>query len=119
MTQEPIYDKQDQLEKIQDALIAGENVRGVFDMKGGGTGFLGVTDKRLIFYDKAFMRKSKAMVSIPFSRIVSIASKDPGGLFGSLSSELIIRTAADAYEFEFRGGDKAHKAYELIVPQIL
>ena len=119
MTQEPIYDKQDQLEKIQDALIAGESIRGVFDMKGGGTGFLGITDKRLIFDDKAFLRKSKAMVSIPYSRIISIASKDPGGLFGSLSSELVIRTSGADYEFEFRGGDKAHKAYELIVPQIL
>ncbi len=93
MTQAPIYDKQEQLEKIQDALIESERITGVFDMEGGGAGFLGITDKRLIFYDKAFMRKSKAMVSLPFSRVV--------------------------YEFEFRGGDKAHKAYVLIVPQIL
>ena len=119
MTQEPIFDKQDQLEKIQATLIEGEQLRAVFDMKGGGTGFLGITDKRLIFYDKAFMRKSKAMVTVPYSRIIAIASKDPGGLFGSLSSELTIRTSGEAYEFEFRGGEKAHQAYNLIVPQIL
>ena len=119
MSQEPIFDKQDQLEKIQDTLIEGEHLKAVFDMKGGGTGFLGLTDKRLIFYDKAFLKKSKAMVSIPYSRVVAIASKDPGGLFGSRSSELTVRTSGDDYDFEFHGGDKAHVAYGLILPQIL
>ncbi len=65
-TQETIYDKKDQLEKIQDWVMPGETLYAVYDLKGGGTGFIGITDWRLIFYDKQFMRKIKAMVTIPF-----------------------------------------------------
>jgi hypothetical protein len=50
-------------------------------MKGGGTGFLGVTTKRIIVYDKAFLRKMKAVVSIPYSRVQTIAVEDESGLF--------------------------------------
>ena len=52
-----MVDKKDQLEKIEGMCLPDEIIRAVFDMKGGGTGFLGLTDKRLIFYDKAFLKK--------------------------------------------------------------
>jgi len=67
-----IYDKKDQLQKIEAGLIPGETVQAVFDLVGGGTGFVGITSKRVIVYDKAFMRKMKAIVSIPYSRITTI-----------------------------------------------
>lgn len=51
----PIYDKKEQLEKIDSGRLPGETIYAVFDMKGGGTGFLGITDKRIIIYDKTFM----------------------------------------------------------------
>ena len=76
----PVYDKKEQLEKLQSACIAGEQVFGAFDMKGGGTGFLGVTSYRIVIYDKAFMRKMKAIVSIPYSRIHAIAAEDESGV---------------------------------------
>jgi hypothetical protein len=37
------YDKKEQLQKIEAALLEGESVEAVFDMKGGGTGFIGIT----------------------------------------------------------------------------
>ena len=62
-TQGMIFDKQDQLEKIQSWVLPGETLYAVYDCKGAGTGFLGITNKRIIFYDKQFMRKVKAMVT--------------------------------------------------------
>ena len=53
----PYYDKKEQDEKIEHALLPNEQIWAVFDMKGGGTGFIGVTNKRVIVYDKTFMRK--------------------------------------------------------------
>jgi hypothetical protein len=76
MDGKPYFDKKEQFQKIETGLLHGEQIIGVFDMKGGGTGFLGVTTKRVIIYDKALMRKMKAVVSIPYSRITSIAAED-------------------------------------------
>ncbi len=120
---EVVYDKQDQLDKIQSALLPGEVVEGVFDMKGGGTGFLVVTNKRVIVYDKAFLRKMKAVVSIPYSRITSIAAQDESGLFSGrgffASSTVVLSTSHGEFEFEFRGAEKAHLAHNLILSHMV
>ncbi len=114
-----IYDKKDQLEKIQSGLLPGETIEAVLDMKGGGTGFLGITSRRVIIYDKVFLRRMKAVVSVPYSRIHSIAAEDEAGLFTGrgffASSKLVITTSHGEYEFEFRGADKAHLAHTLIL----
>lgn len=123
MTDKPYADKKEQLEKIQQACLPGETVHGVFDMKGGGTGFLGVTSKRIIVYDKAFMRKMKAVVSIPYNRIYTIAAEDESGLMTGRgvfsSSKIALKAGGDEYEFEFRGADKAHYAHNMILSLML
>lgn len=120
---EVIFDKKEQLEKIKAALLAGENIEAVFDMKGGGTGFLGITSHRIIFYDKVFLRRMKAVVSIPYTRITSIAAEDESGLLTGrgffASSKLVITTQQGEYEFEFRGADKAHTAHNLILSHMV
>jgi hypothetical protein len=118
-----IVDKEDQLEKIEDWCLPGETIRAVFDLKGGGAGFLGITDKRVIFYDKAFMRRQKAMVTIPYGKIHAISSEDDTGKvikrgFFS-SSKLSIHAGANSFVFDFRGGDKAHIAYQIIMEYLL
>jgi hypothetical protein len=62
---EVIFDRQDQLERIRAGLLPGEEIEVVFDVKGGGTGFVGITSKRVIFQDNAWVVKSMAIVSIP------------------------------------------------------
>ncbi len=118
-----IYDKKEQLDKINSALLDGETVEAVFDMKGGGTGFIGITSHRIIFYDKAFLRKMKAIVSIPYSRIYTIAAEDESGLLTGRgffsSSKLLLQTSHGDYEFEFRGADKAHTAHNLILAHMV
>lgn len=121
--QEVYYDKKEQLQKIQAALLPGEILQAVYDMKGGGTGFIGITSKRVIIYDKTFMRKMKALVSIPYSRITSIAAEDESGLLTGrgffASSNLALKAGTQEFEFEFRGADKAHHAHNLILSHML
>lgn len=119
-----IVDKKNQLEKIEDICLPHEVIRAVFDLKGRGTGFLGLTDKRLIFYDKEFLKSRKAMVSIPYSRIAAVGSEDNKGFLikrGFLvTDKLVISTIGiEAKEFEFRGGDKAHLAHNIIMEYLL
>ncbi len=113
------FDQRGQVEQITPWLMPDERLHAVYDCKGTGTGFVGITNKRLIFYDKAFLRKRKAFVSVPFSKVTAVASVDEGrGLFGA-TSELVVKTGSEEYEFEFRGGDKAQRAYRLIMRQVL
>ena len=120
---EPVYDKREQYDKIAEALLPAETIHAVYDMKGGGTGFVGVTDMRVIVYDKAFLRKMKAVVSIPYSRIHTIAAADESGLFTGrgffASSKLVLTTSHGEHEFEFRGADKAQAAHDRILTHML
>ena len=119
-----IVDKKDQLEKIEGICLPDETILAVFDLKGRGTGFLGITDKRLIYYDKEFLRKKKALVSLPHHQIASVASEDNSGFFikkGFFVSDVLTITPVghEPKTFEFRGGDKAHQAHNLIMSYIL
>jgi len=53
----------------------------VYDLKGAGTGFVGITNKRLIFYDRAMLRKKKSLVSIPFSKVIQSAAWMKGAAY--------------------------------------
>jgi hypothetical protein len=111
------FDKKDQHDRIAAYLIEGERLAAVFDCKGAGTGFVGITDRRLIFYDQGTIIKKKSMVSIPYHQVIGVASGDEGIIFQS--SEIILITAAGRFSFEFRGADKANWAYRYIMNQIL
>jgi hypothetical protein len=114
-----VYDQKSQYDQIVPWLVGGEKLYAVFDLKGGGTGFIAITNKRLMFYDKAFMAKRKALTSVPFNKITAVSSIDEGrGLFGA-TSELVVKAGSEAFDFEFRGGDKAQRAYLLIMSEIL
>lgn len=116
---EPIFDKADQLRRVEESLLPNEVIEAVFDIKNVGTGFLGITSKRVMYYDPVFLRKNKAVVSIPYSRISLIAAKDASGIFTGRgffgSSTLILLIGNEEREFEFRGADKAHMAHNLIL----
>jgi hypothetical protein len=114
-----VYDLKQQLDQITAILLEGEQAEAVLDLKGEGTGFVAITSHRVIFYDKAFLRKMKAVVSVPYQHIHAIAAKDEAGLLTGrgffAASILVLQTAHGDYEFEFRGADKAHLAHNLIV----
>ena len=117
-------DRKEQLQKIEDICLPGEMIRAVYDLKGGGTGFLGITDKRLIFFDRSFFKGQKAMVSLPYNRIACVASEDDKGNFikpGFFASDklFVYPMGMEAREFEFRGADKAHQAHNMIMEYLL
>jgi hypothetical protein len=72
MTSAP-HDKAEQLRQIQDGLLEGEQIQAVYDCTGAGTGFVGVTDSRLILQDKSFVGKNVAITSIPFKQIRTVS----------------------------------------------
>ncbi|MFC2045199.1 PH domain-containing protein [Chloroflexota bacterium] len=117
-------DKKDQLDKIESICLPDEIIRAVFDLKGAGTGFLGITDKRIIYYDKAFLKNKKALVSIPHNRIACVASEDHKGLliksgFFVTDNLTITPIGIEPKTFEFRGGDKAHLAHDILMQYLL
>lgn len=119
-----IVDKKDQLEKIEGICIEDEIIRAVFDLKGRGTGFIGITNKRVIYYDKEFLRGKKALVSIPINRIAAVASEDNKGFLiksGFLVSDTLTISSMglEPKTFEFRGGDKAHQAHNILMEYLL
>ena len=112
------FDNKGQLQRVQQYLLKGETLYCVFDAKGGGTGFVGVTDVRLIFMDESFVRKSKSMVSLPYTKITAVGSEDSGGLVFK-SSKLQIIAGDREWVFQFRSNDKAHYAYQVIMSNLL
>ena len=111
------FDRNDQVERIRQYVVPGETLHAVFDCKGGGTGFVGLTDRRLIFYDQSFLHSHRSMISIPYWNIVGVAAADEGALLKP--GEITLLTSAGRFAFEFRETEHAHWAYEHIMSQIL
>ena len=120
---EPVFDKAEQLEKITGELLPDETVEAVYDLKGAQSGFVGLTSHRLVIYDKAFLRKMKALVSVPYRNITSVGAEDSSGLLTGRgffsSSRLIVTTPHGEHDLEFRGVEKAHAAHRAILRHIL
>ncbi len=114
---QPYYDMANQYVRIEAYTIPGESIYLVLDCKGIGTGFVGITDQRLIFHDEGVLFGKKTMVSIAYNQVVGVASTDDGTIF--TTSEISLITGAGNFTFEFRGADKAHAAYAFIMNQLL
>lgn len=112
------YDNKGQMERIQSMVVPPEILYAVFDEKGRGTGFVGITDRRLIFMDQGTIRKNRLIVSLPFSKLTLVAMEDTGrGIF--TSSKLLVVAGSREFDFDFHGNDKAHRAYQLIMWNLL
>ncbi|MCU1646377.1 MAG: hypothetical protein JWN03_6652 [Nocardia sp.] len=114
------FDRRDQLDKIQAGLLPGEAIIAVYDAIGVGTGFLGLTDRRVIIQDNSFVGKKIAITSIPYARISSVSiltNKSFAGQWFS-SGNLAISTGHHTYDVEFRGDDKTRHAHDVILHYI-
>ena len=117
------FDKQDHLDRVLPYVLDDETLYVVYDCMGVGTGFVGVTDKRLIYFDQDMtgLFKSKKMVSLPYHQIVAVMAADDGGTLGIGKSSSIHLTTTGTFtsSFVFRGADKAMWLYRFIVSKIL
>ncbi|MBC3194242.1 PH domain-containing protein [Pseudonocardia sp. C8] len=114
---EPVFDKRDQLDKVAAGLLEGERIVAVLDAVGAGTGFLGLTDRRVVLQDNSFARKKTAITSIPYSRISTVsfvADRNVLGRFAS-SSTISVTVGTQSYEVQFRGDDKVRLAHDVIL----
>lgn len=120
--QGPVYDRTEQLEQVQGGLLPGEVLYAVYDAKGTGTGYIALTDRRVIVADKSFVGRQVALVSLPYGRISSVAvvsnASFAGGFF-STSSIVVTSSGGVHHEIDFRGADKARHAHDFILSAIL
>ena len=87
---------------------------------GVGTGFIGLTDRRVILQDTSFVGKKVAITSIPYSRITSVSvvsNKSWAGSFFSTGS-IAIHVGPRTYEVDFRGTEKSQYVHNLILHYI-
>jgi hypothetical protein len=114
------YDRREQFQQIQSGLLDGEEIIAVYDAIGTGTGFIGLTSRRVIIQDKSFMGKRFAITSIPYSKITSVSvvsNKSWGGSFFSTGA-IAIHVGTHTYEVEFRGDQKSHHVHNVILHYI-
>lgn len=112
-----VYDSEEQYMRVLAYLIPGETLFAVYDCKGAGTGFLGITDQRLLFYDLGTIIKNRNMISIPYNQITVIAVADEGVVFQS--GQLTVFTASGKFEYQFTSPEKTRWVYQFINSQIL
>ena len=68
-----VFDKQDQYGKIESGLLQGEQIIAVYDAIGAGTGFVGVTSKRVVLQDNSFVGKKVALTSVPYGSVTAVS----------------------------------------------
>jgi len=111
------FDKQDQFDKVQAGLLQGETVLAVYDGKGAGTGFIGLTDRRVVLQDNSFAGKRMALTSIPYSKVNAVSFVSDKSMLGKFasSSSVALEVGEKTYEVEFRGEGKAKHAHDTIL----
>lgn len=117
---EPVYDHKEQFQQIQSGLLDGEQIIAVYDAVGAGTGFIGLTNRRVIVQDKSFVGKRVAITSVPYARITSVSvvsNKSWAGSFFSTGA-IAVNVGTHTYEVEFRGDQKAHHVHNVILHYI-
>ncbi|MFC6886470.1 MULTISPECIES: PH domain-containing protein [Actinomadura] len=114
------HDRSGQLKQIESGLLPGEQIIAVYDAVGTGTGFIGLTDRRVIVQDNSFVGKKVALTSIPYSKISSVSvlsNKSWAGSYFS-SGSIAVHVGTQTYVVEFRGEQKAHHVHNVILQYI-
>ncbi|GAA0363206.1 hypothetical protein GCM10009530_11050 [Microbispora corallina] len=111
------HDRPEQLQQVKSGLMQGEQIIAVYDAIGVGTGFLGLTDRRVIIQDKSFVGKKIAITSIPYAKITSVSAISNKSFAGSFfsSGSIAINVGTHVYEMDFRGEQKAHHVHSVIL----
>src|SRR5450759_1770564 len=102
--------------------MEGETLLGVYDGKGVGTGFIGLTDRRVIIQDNSFVGGKTALTSLPYKRVQSVSYVSDKSMFGKFAtSSTVAITVGDgsSHEVEFRGEEKARHAHDMILHYVL
>lgn len=84
--------------------MEGETPFVVYVGKGMGTGFIGLTDRRVIMQDNSFVVGKSALTSLPYKGIQSDSYLSHKSMFGKFvaASTVAIRVGGSDYAVEFR-----------------
>jgi hypothetical protein len=113
------FDRKEQLDKIKPLLVEGETLYSVLDCKGGGTGYVAITNRRLIFQDANWRKTRNVLVSVPLDRVHAVGISSEYRFFGSNTGVLSLQAGDDDWAFEFRTTEKVQRAYQAIMTLIL
>lgn len=115
------HDRPEQLQRITSGLLGAEQVLAVYDCSGVATGFVGLTNKRIILQDHGFGGRKAALTSVPYTQIRAVSLVSARSWSGSFfsSSTVAIDTGSRIHQAEFRGADKAQAVHDQILTQIL
>ncbi len=118
---DPIFDKQEQYDRIAEGLLPGEQILFVYDAIGAGTGFIGVTDRRIVIQDNSFVGKKTALTSVPYTRVNAVSFVSDKSMFGKFASSSTIALSAggQTYEVQFRGDEKAKHVHDAVLGRVL
>jgi hypothetical protein len=116
---EPYFDRKDQHDRLESALIPGETLWMTLDCKGGGTGFVGITNRRLIFQDQSWRKNRNVLVSVPLDRVHAVGISTNMNLIGRTTGVISIQAGEDDWAFEFKNAEKTGIAYKLLMSLVL
>ena len=111
------HDIGDQLKTIQAGLLEGEQVIAVYDAKDTGTGFIGLTDMRVILQDESYVGGRVALTSIPYNGIHAVSLVANKSFLGGYveASTVSVVISGHTYEVELRGHDKAQHVHDVVL----
>jgi hypothetical protein len=115
------FDKQEQYDKIASGLLPGETIIAVYDAIGGGTGFIGVTDLRVILQDNSFVGKKVALTSVPYNRVNAVSFVSDKSMFGKFAStsQIAVSAGGQTHQVHFRGEEKGKFVHDAILSHML
>lgn len=117
MPNAPVFDRQEQFDAIARNVMQGETIIAVYDAIGAGTGFIGLTDKRVILQDNSFVGKKTALTSVPYANVTAVSFVSDRSVFGkwASTSSIAISVGVRDYSVDFRGDEKARHVHEIVL----
>jgi PH (Pleckstrin Homology) domain-containing protein len=91
-------------------------VLAVYDCIGAGTGFVGITNRRVIVQDNSFVGKKTALTSIPYTKVNAVSFVSDKSVWGFAStSSISVSAGGREYLTDFRGEQKAKHVYDVVL----
>ncbi len=111
------HDRADQLQRVELGLFRGEEIYALYDCTGAGTGFVGVTNLRVVLRDDPFVEGRSAVTSLPIRSIDAVSFVLDRSLFGRhlTSATIAITSGSTVREATFRGEDRARHVHDTIL----
>ncbi len=109
------YDKKEQYDQVVEGLLPDEVVLAVFDCQGLGAGFVGVTDRRIVYQDKAAIGGESAVTSVPYRAVSSVSFAADRNVIKTSTSTVIVSYSGGVLQATFRGADKARYIHDTVL----